>query len=173
MMSSQFGDQAGPGKHGEGNVEVEGLCMGNNSGRPREQNHSMSNDDTSGVGPNEVNFNWQPFLESCAGQIPNPSEKVNVGIHYFQASKKSKRLRKGGPKSNKEVNGGSPSFGLDSMDRGRPKKRNRPPVEVSSDPFSLDSLINNCNNNKGSEGVGFPPIQSVNLNHPLNSDDSR
>ncbi|KAJ0579889.1 putative RNA recognition motif domain, nucleotide-binding alpha-beta plait domain superfamily [Helianthus annuus] len=148
MMSSQFGDQAGPGKHGEGDAEVEGVCMGNNS-----------NDDNSGAGPNEVNFDWQPFLESCAGKVPNQSEKVNAGIHYFQASKKTKRLRKGGPKSYKEVSGGSPSLGLDSLDRGRPKKRNRPPVEESSDPFSLDSLIYNLNNNNGSEGVGSSPIQ--------------
>ncbi|KAJ0779785.1 putative RNA recognition motif domain, nucleotide-binding alpha-beta plait domain superfamily [Helianthus annuus] len=156
MMSSQFGDQAVPGKHGEGNVEGEGLCMGNDSGRPRVQRHSMSNDDISGAGPNVVSFNWQPFLESCAGKVPNPSEKDNVGIHFFKASKKSKRLRKGGPKSNKEVNGGSPSFALDSTDRGRPKKRSRPPVEESSDPFSLDSLIKKLNNNKGCEGEVSP-----------------
>ncbi|MFS7982641.1 hypothetical protein Hanom_Chr10g00965211 [Helianthus anomalus] len=118
MMSSQLGDQADSGKHGEGNVEDEGLCMGNDSGRPMEQRHSVSNDDISGPGPNVV---------------PNSSGKDNMGIHFFKASKKSKRLRKGGPKCNKEVSGGSPTFALDSADRGRPKKRNQPPVEESSD----------------------------------------
>ncbi|MFS7920189.1 hypothetical protein Hanom_Chr03g00221491 [Helianthus anomalus] len=148
MMSSRLGDQADSGKHGDGNVEDEGLCMGNDSGRPMEQRHSMFNDDISGAGPNVVSFNWQPFLDSCAGKVPNSS----------------------GPKCNKEVSGGSPTFAVDSADRGRPKKRNRPPMEESSDPFSLDILIENMNNNKGCVGSVIHPVSTVNLNHPLNSD---
>ncbi|KAM0036810.1 hypothetical protein Hdeb2414_s0014g00430741 [Helianthus debilis subsp. tardiflorus] len=123
LVSSQVGEPADPGNQGEFNVDDEESCMGNGSFRETDLIRSLSNDGGEGVGPNEVRFNWQPFLDSCAGKVPNPLGNENVGIHYFKASKQAKRHRKGGPKCQQEVSGGSPIFVLDSSDKSRPKKR--------------------------------------------------
>ncbi|MFS7981112.1 hypothetical protein Hanom_Chr10g00947141 [Helianthus anomalus] len=169
MASSQVGEPVDPGNQGEFYVEDEELCMGNGSLRDLDLVRSLPNDGGEGVGPNEVRFNWQPFLDSCAGKVPNPSGKEKVGIHFFKASKRAKRYRKGAPKCQQEVSGGSPIFVLDSSDKSRTKKRNRVPVEESSDPFSLDNLFELMKNKGGGGGSGNPPVSMVNLNQPLNS----
>ncbi|MFS7955560.1 hypothetical protein Hanom_Chr07g00644081 [Helianthus anomalus] len=63
----------------------------------------------------------------------------------------------------------SPNINLESSDKGRPTKRNRAQLDEESDPFSIDRILAQMNNN-------FDPLSSssclpgVNLNIPLNFD---
>ncbi|MFS7970007.1 hypothetical protein Hanom_Chr09g00815931 [Helianthus anomalus] len=141
--------------------------MGNGLRGEVDQTNFSPNREGSGGVPKEVCFNWQPFLDSCSGNVPKPSGTVKSDLHFFKASKKAKRYRKGGPCCQQGEKGASPSFVLDSSDRSRPKKRNRGNLEADSDPFSLDNLFELL---KNKEGGGGSVHHEVNLNHPLNSD---
>ncbi|MFS8025762.1 hypothetical protein Hanom_Chr16g01479011 [Helianthus anomalus] len=168
--SSPVGGPTEPGNQGEFYVEDEELCMGDGLIREVDPVRSLSSNGVAGVVPNEVSFNWQPFLDSCSGNVPNPPGKEKVGIHFFKASKKAKRFRKGGPNCQHVVNGGSPNFVMDSSKKCRPKKRNRVHVEDTSDPFSLDNLFESMKKKGDGGGSVHPPVSAVNLNQPLNSD---
>ncbi|MFS7986181.1 hypothetical protein Hanom_Chr11g01007371 [Helianthus anomalus] len=115
------------GNLGEFYVEDEGLCMGEGVLREKGSVHSLSSNGGSIGAPNEVCFNWQAFMDSCVGSFPNASGNDKKGIHFFKASKKSKRFRKGGPKCHLMGHGASLSCGSDSSEKCRPKKRNRGP----------------------------------------------
>ncbi|KAF5820089.1 hypothetical protein HanRHA438_Chr02g0096171 [Helianthus annuus] len=167
MASSPVGVPEDVGNLGEFDVEDEELCMGEVMRGEEEPAHSLSSNGGSDGVPNEVCFNWQPFLDSCSRNVPYSSGNEKMGDHFFKATKKAKRFRKGGPSFHQVGNGASPSFVTDSSDKCRPRKRNRGTLEDTSDPFSLDNLFELM---KNKEGGGGSVNHAVNLNHPLNSD---
>ncbi|MFS8000864.1 hypothetical protein Hanom_Chr13g01183581 [Helianthus anomalus] len=133
----------------------------------------------SGEGPNEVRINWESFVDPGAGNLFKEAGINNGGIHYFKAGRKSKRFRKGGSKNMGVAVVGSSSVLMDSIEKCRPKKRNRAQVgeyseEVleseDSDPFSLDNLLNQMRDKRSTRVDGQSPAATVILNQPLNSD---
>ncbi|KAJ0816364.1 putative RNA-binding domain superfamily [Helianthus annuus] len=179
LASSPVGRPVDTGSSGNPFMGDEEACMGGGLVGEDVQTHSLSNKDSYGEGPNEVCFNWQSFVDPCSGNVPNVSGNENGVIHFFKARKKSKRFRKGGPKSQGAVNLGSPSGLVDSIEKCRPKKRNRAQVVesherahevVNSDPFSLDKLINQMREKRTYGDCCQSPVPEVNLNQPLNSD---
>ncbi|KAJ0714939.1 hypothetical protein HanPI659440_Chr13g0495091 [Helianthus annuus] len=168
-----------PGFAGDDNVEVEGTCMGEGAVGVDEPTPSLSKGVGSGEVPNEVHISWESFVDPGARNLSKEVEINNGGIHYFKAGRKSKRFRKGGSKNMGAAVVGSPSGLMDSIEKGRPKKRNRAQVgeyskEVleseDNDPFSLDNLLNQMRDNRSTRVDGQSPVASVNLNQPLNSD---
>ncbi|KAJ0681873.1 putative RNA recognition motif domain, nucleotide-binding alpha-beta plait domain superfamily [Helianthus annuus] len=168
-----------PGFAGDDNVEVEESCMGEGAVGVDEPMLFPSKGLGSGEGHNEVHINLESFVDPDVGNRHKEVESNKGGIHYFKAGRKSKRFRKGGSKNSGHAVVGSPSGFLDSIEKGRPKKRNR--VQESefneevlesedSDPFSLDNLLNQMRDNRTTRVGGQSPVATVNLNQPLNSD---
>ncbi|KAJ0804978.1 putative RNA recognition motif domain, nucleotide-binding alpha-beta plait domain superfamily [Helianthus annuus] len=161
LASSPVGAPEGGENLGGLNVEDEELCMGNGARGEVDPAHSSSNSGGSGGVPKEVCFNWQPFMDSCSGNVPNPSGTVKSDILFFKASKKAKRFRKGGPCCQHREKGASPTCVVDSLDRGRPKKRYRGNLEADSDPFSLENLFELLKNKEGGGGSDIHEGASV------------
>ncbi|KAJ0818186.1 putative RNA recognition motif domain, nucleotide-binding alpha-beta plait domain superfamily [Helianthus annuus] len=117
---------------------------------------------------NDVQFNWQPFLESCIGEGSNSHGDDTQGIMFFKARKKSKRRHKRGTRNHYSPHMGSPINGVESSEKARPTKRNRALLEEESDPFSLDRLL--AQSIKNSDNLSsYSCMPDVNLNVPLDS----
>ncbi|MFS8020433.1 hypothetical protein Hanom_Chr16g01415501 [Helianthus anomalus] len=179
LASSPVGRPVDSGFPWDRYVEDEETCMGGGAVGNDDSIPSLSKNVGSGEGPNEVCINWQPFVDLDAGNVSNEFGLKNGGIHYVKAARKSKRLRKGGPKNQGVSNMGSPAGFVDSSEKSRPKKRNRVQVVESSemahvvedsDPFSLDILLNQMRELRSNREGGQPPVSSVNLNRSLNFD---
>ncbi|MFS7991078.1 putative RNA-directed DNA polymerase [Helianthus anomalus] len=170
MASSPVGHPKEQGSSREFHVEDEEFCMGEGEDSVEEQVFSLSKNIGVGVVPNEVNINWQSFLEPCDGNVPNNSGNRRTGIHFFKAGRKSKKLKRGGPNGPAVSFSGSPNGLVDSTEKGRPKKRNRAQEVENSDPFSLDYLFDLMKSRGENGGAGQPAANYVNLNRPLDSD---
>ncbi|KAJ0454272.1 hypothetical protein HanIR_Chr15g0738211 [Helianthus annuus] len=164
-----------PGNSGTNNVAVEESCMGEGAVGVNNQTKFTSMGPGSGEGHNEVHINWESFVGPDDGNVGS----TKGGIHFFKAGRKTKRFRKGGSKNLGHTVVDSPSGLLDSVEKGRPKKRNRAqgsdPFEevmesVDSDPFSLDNLLNQMRDKMNTKGGGQSPAATVNLNQPLDSE---
>ncbi|KAM0057459.1 putative RNA recognition motif domain, nucleotide-binding alpha-beta plait domain superfamily [Helianthus debilis subsp. tardiflorus] len=179
LASSPVGRPVDSGSPGGGVGEVEETCMGGGAAGNDDSSPSLSKNVGQGEGPNEVSINWQPFVNLGVGKESNEAGSMNEGIHFFKACGKTKRFRKGGPKSQNIPSAGSPVGYVDSSEKNRPKKRSRAQVVESSDlahededsdPFSLDKLLNQMRELRSYTEGGQSPASSVNLNRPLNSD---
>ncbi|KAF5793347.1 hypothetical protein HanXRQr2_Chr09g0416441 [Helianthus annuus] len=111
MASSPVGRPAEPGSSGDCYVEDEEVRMGEGAGREVGPIHSLSKEGGAGEVPNVVCINWQSFVDPCAGNVSNDSGTRNMDIHYFKAGRKTKRFRKGGPKSKVVCEFGQPHLG--------------------------------------------------------------
>ncbi|MFS7979722.1 putative RNA recognition motif domain, nucleotide-binding alpha-beta plait domain superfamily [Helianthus anomalus] len=135
-----------------------GACAGDSSKGGGNINHSA-----------EVQFNWQSFMGDGKGECNNVHGDGKNGIIFFKAGNKSKRRRKSGARNLCGSFMDSPNFGLESCEKGRPTKRNRAHLDEESDPFSINRILAQMNNN--SDPVSSYSCEpSVNLNIPLNSD---
>ncbi|KAF5763192.1 hypothetical protein HanXRQr2_Chr15g0677431 [Helianthus annuus] len=136
MASSPVGHPKEQGSSRVFHVEDEEFCMGEGEDRVEDQVFSLSKNIGDGAVPNEVNINWQSFLEPSDGNVPNNSGNRRTGIHFFKAGRKSKKLKRGGPNGPAVSNSGSPYGLVDSTEKGRPKKRNRAQEVENSDPLT-------------------------------------
>ncbi|KAJ0806002.1 hypothetical protein HanPI659440_Chr02g0084701 [Helianthus annuus] len=178
-VASPADNPVDPGNAGNNNVEVEESCMGGGAVGVDEPTNFHSMGPGTGEGHNEVHINWESFVDPDDGNRLKDVGSIKGGIHYFKAGRKTKRFRKGGSKNSGHTVVDSPSGLSDSIEKGRPKKRNRAQEsefyeEVmeseDSDPFSLDNLLNLMRDNRNTRVGGQSPVAIVNLNQPLDSD---
>ncbi|MFS7972167.1 hypothetical protein Hanom_Chr09g00841531 [Helianthus anomalus] len=92
-------------------------------------------------GPSFPAFDVGPWLE--AGNSSNDK------VFYFNSSKRNKSNRRHRSACGPSIPLGSQSTLMDSVERGRPGKRLRAQMEINSDPFSLDWLLEKMNNKTG------------------------
>ncbi|KAJ0793180.1 putative RNA recognition motif domain, nucleotide-binding alpha-beta plait domain superfamily [Helianthus annuus] len=158
---SEYGDQGNEESlhvNGPKGDEVPGGSVSNKGGEGGSEMHEKSK------GPSFPAFDVGLWLE--AGNSNNDK------VYHFKSSKRNKSNRRPRSASGPSKSLGSHSTFLDSVERGRPGKRHRAQMEVNSDPFSLERLMEKMNNKTGiKEGVcsGEGPYSSVdNFSFDLN-----